>query len=147
MVQTQFFTREKSWIKSYKSNFILALGKAKVVSLFSSEVINFLEKWLKKQTSYIPRDDIDNFLPNMKLIFKDKNFYDFVIKVLEKVKSNWNILEYSFSLISELDEARKSFGKKEEEKLKKENLEKAELESKNEDKKKLEEMEKMFGNL
>lgn len=146
MVETQFFKRENSWLGDYKNNFKLALKKVKTVKLFSTDVLEFLEKWLEKQISYIPREDVDNFLLNMNLIFANKNFYDFTLKRLEKIKNNWNILEYSFNLISELEEAKKEFMRNEEERIRKENLNKAELESKNEDKKKLKEMENMFNN-
>lgn len=147
MAETKFFTREENWLESYKSNFKLALDKAKIVNLFSLEVINFFEKWLEKQTSYIPREDIDNFLPNMELIFENKKFYDFIVKKLETISNNWNILEYSFNLISALNDSKIEFQKSEDERIKKENLEKAELESKNEDKKKLEEMEELLAKI
>jgi len=89
MVETQFFKRENSWLGDYKNNFKLALKKVKTVKLFSTDVLEFLEKWLEKQISYIPREDVDNFLLNMNLIFANKNFYDFTLKRLEKIKNNW----------------------------------------------------------
>lgn len=144
MVQTQFFKRENYWLEEYKINFNLAIEKAKVINLFSLDVLVFLKKWLEKQISYIPREDVDNFLPCMELIFQNKNFYDFVLVNLEKVKNNWNILEYSFNLISALNDSKIDFEKSGNELIKKENLEKAELKSINEDKKKLEGIEQIL---
>lgn len=147
MAETQFFKRENSWLEDYKSNFKMALNKVKIVRLFSIDILEFLEKWIEIQTSYITREDVDNFLPNMNLIFENKNFYDFTLKRLENINSNWNILEYSFNLISELEEAKKDFEKNEEERIRKETLNIAELESKNEDKKKLKEIEEVMNDL
>lgn len=147
MAETQFFKRENFWLQEYKNNFKLALIKAKTVKLFSYDVLEFLEKWLEKQTSYIPREDVDNFLPNMNLIFMNKKFYDFSFKRLEVIKNNWSILEYSFNLISELNEVKKDFEKVEERKNNEEKLKNDELKSKKEDDNKLIEMEEILKNI
>jgi len=144
MAQTQFFKREDSNLDEYKSNFKKALQMSETVKLFSSEVINFLKKWINPQKNYIPRDDIDNFLNHLNLIFKNKNFYDFIISELKQVKNNWKIQEYSFNLISKLDDSAKSFQKSERKRIHSENLEKANSKSKKEDEK---EMENILKNL
>jgi len=109
MTQTKFFDRETDNLEEYKSNFKKALTRIKVVKLFSDDVIDFLQNWVDSQTSYIPRKDVENLWKHMELIYKDKDFYDYVLKWLDNIKNNWNILEYSFNLISEFDELVKKY--------------------------------------
>jgi len=88
MTQTQFFTRKSDNLEEYKSNFKKALQMVKTVKLFSDEVISFFEKWINAQKNYIPREDIDNFLSHLNLIFKNKDFYNFIVSELKQVKNN-----------------------------------------------------------
>jgi len=88
MTKTQFFTRENTNLEEYKSNFKKALQMVKTVKLFSDDVISFFEKWINAQKNYIPREDIDNFLSHLNLIFKNKDFYDFIVSELKQVKNN-----------------------------------------------------------
>ena len=124
MAQTQFFSKSVNNLKDYKTNFLRALQKIKVVKLFPEEVIDFLNNWIKLQKSYIKREDVENLWKNMNLIYKDKDFYDYVIDWLKNIKSNWNILEYSFNLISELDELAKKYKNYKKKKNFKQDLEK-----------------------
>ncbi len=144
MAETQFFTRKDNNLKEYKSNFKKALQKVKTVKIFELEVISFFEKWINSQKSYIPREDVDNFLENMNFLFKNKDFYDFILLELKKIRNNWNILEYSFNLISILNDSKKDFEKYltkvQVEKKLKNNLEK----SKKEDEEKLKSLENLF---
>jgi hypothetical protein len=144
MPQTQFFTRQDFGIDIYKSDFKKALDKVKIVNLFSAEVIDFLSTWIDAQTSYIPRTDIDNFLANMDLIYADKDFYDFVVNRQQSITSNGKINEYSFNLISNLDDSKVLYEKSQSEKNKKEELKNDEQIMKNEDRKRLDEIEKML---
>jgi len=144
MSQTQFFTKSSDNLEEYKSNFKKALQKIKIVKLFSDEVINFLQNWIDSQTSYIPREDVETLWKYMGMVYKDKNFYDYLKENLENVKNNWNILEYSFNLISEIDELAKKFS----EYKKKEEFEKKLKKKKKEAKQKDEaELENIFDNL
>lgn len=144
MVETQFFTRKNSWLDDYKNNFKKALEKARIINFFSVEVLDFLMHWLEKQNSYIPRNDVDNFLPNMQLIFKDKNFYDFALKKLKNIKNNWNILEYSFNLISALDDSKIEFENSEKERIKKENLKNSESKARQKDHQDIKQIEELL---
>lgn len=144
MTQTQFFTRKSDNLEEYKSNFKKALQMVKTVKLFSDEVISFFEKWINAQKNYIPREDIHNFLNHLNLIFKNKDFYNFIISELKQVKNNWKIQEYSFNLISKLDDSSKLFEQSEKKRINSEKLEKAKLNSKKEDE---EEMEKILWKL
>ena len=144
MTQTQFFTRKSDNLEEYKSNFKKALQMVKTVKLFSDEVISFFEKWINAQKNYIPREDIDNFLSHLNLIFKNKDFYNFIVSELKQVKNNWKIQEYSFNLISKLDDSSKLFEQSEKKRINSEKLEKAKLNSKKEDE---EEMEKILWKL
>ena len=144
MAQTKFFTRSSDNLEEYKSNFKKALQMSKTVKLFNDEVISFFANWIETQKDYIPREDIDNFLTHLNYIFKDKNFYNFIYSELKQVKDNWKIQEYSFNLISKLDDSAKTFEKSEKKRELKEILEKNKLESKREDE---EEMEKILGDL
>lgn len=109
MVQTQFFKREEKNLELYKSNFTSALEKVRVVKLFSDEVVDFLDGWIDVQKNYIPREDVDNFLPCMEKIFENKDFYDFVVIELGRVQNTGELIEYSFNLISWLHDASKAF--------------------------------------
>ena len=111
MVKTQFFDRKYDDLEAYKSNFKKALVKIKTVNLFSDEVINFLNNWIDKQKSYIQREDVDNLLSNINLVFKDKEFYEYCLEDFSKVQNNWNVLEYSFNLISTFDDLVKDYKK------------------------------------
>ena len=111
MVKTQFFERDFSNLEEYKNNFKEALQMIKTVRLFNDEVVDFLNNWINNQKSYIPREDVDNLKKNMKFIFKDKKFYDYCLEKLNLVKNSWNILEYSFNLISKLDDLSKDYNK------------------------------------
>jgi len=144
MTKTQFFTRENTNLEEYKSNFKKALQMVKTVKLFSDDVISFFEKWINAQKNYIPREDIDNFLSHLNLIFKNKDFYDFIVSELKQVKNNWKIQEYSFNLISKLDDSSKLFKKSEKKRINLEKLEKAKLNSRKEDE---EEMDKILWEL
>ena len=144
MTKTQFFTRENTNLEEYKSNFKKALQMVKTVKLFSDDVISFFEKWINAQKNYIPREDIDNFLRHLNLIFKNKDFYDFIVSELKQVKNNWKIQEYSFNLISKLDDSSKLFKESEKKRINLEKLEKAKLRSRKEDE---EEMDKILWNL
>lgn len=144
MTKTQFFTRESNNIEKYKSNFKKALQMCETVKLFSSEVIDFLNKWINAQKNYIPREDVDNFLIHLNLIFKNKEFYNFIVSELKTIKNNWKIQEYSFNLISKLDDSSKLFEKSEKNRILSEELEKSKLNSKKEDEN---EMEKILENL
>ena len=144
MTKTQFFTRENTNLEEYKSNFKKALQMVKTVKLFSDDVISFFEKWINAQKNYIPREDIDNFLSHLNLIFKNKDFYDFIVSELKQVKNNWKIQEYSFNLISKLDDSSKLFKESEKKRINLEKLEKAKLRSRKEDE---EEMDKILWEL
>jgi len=144
MAQTKFFTRSSNNLEEYKSNFKKALQMSKTVKLFNYEVISFFENWIEAQKNYIPREDIDNFLTHLNHIFKDKIFYNFMISDLKQVKNNWKIQEYSFNLISKLDDSAKNFKKSEKKRELQKTLEKNKLESKREDD---EEMERILGDL
>jgi len=144
MAQTQFFTKSDENLENYKSNFKKALQKIKIAKLFDSEVIKFLEKWIDSQKSYIPREDVDNLGKNIDLVYKDKDFYEYVWDLLKNIKNNGNILEYSFSLISEFDELAKKYNEYKKKKEFEENLEKQRLESKRKDR---EEIDKLFADL
>jgi len=144
MAQTQFFTKSDENLENYKSNFKKALQKIKIAKLFDGEVIDFLEKWIDSQKSYISRDDVDNLGKNIDLVYKDKDFYEYVWGLLKNIKNNGNILEYSFSLISEFDELAKKYNEYKKKKEFEENLEKQKLESKQKDR---EEIDKLFADL
>ena len=144
MTKTQFFTRESDNIEEYKSNFKKALQMCETVKLFSSEVIGFLDKWINAQKNYIPREDVDNFLIHLNFIFKNKEFYNFIVSELKTIKNNWKIQEYSFNLISKLDDSSKLFKKSEKNRILSEELEKSKLNSKKKDD---EEMEKILQKL
>jgi hypothetical protein len=88
MAQTKFFTRSSNNLEQYKLNFKKALQMSKTVKLFNNDVISFFDKWIDAQQNYIPREDIDNFLNHLNHIFKDKNFYNFIISELKQVKNN-----------------------------------------------------------
>ena len=111
MVKTQFFERDFSNLEKYKNNLKEALQMIRTVRLFNNEVIDFLNNWINNQKSYIPREDVDNLNKNMKFIFKDKKFYDYCLEKLNLVKNSWNILEYSFNLISKSDDLSKDYNK------------------------------------
>ena len=144
MAQTKFFTRSSLNFLEYKSNFKKALQMSKTVKLFDNKVISFLETWIDAQVNYIPREDIDNFLTHLNHIFKDKHFYNYIVWRLDLIKNNWKIQEYSFNLISKLDDAAKVFKKWEKRKKLQETLEKNKVESKKEDE---EEMKNILENL
>ncbi|MDQ7009610.1 MAG: hypothetical protein Q9M94_04950 [Candidatus Gracilibacteria bacterium] len=133
MAKTQFFIRKSENLEEYKSTFKKALQMSKTVKLFSSEVVIFLDKWINVQKNYIPREDIDNFLTHLNLIFKNKDFYNFIVSEFKTVKNNGKIQEYSFNLISKLDDSSKDFNKSEKKRIISEKLEKAKLNSKKED--------------
>lgn len=137
MTKTQFFTREDSNLENYKNNFKKALQMIKTVKLFEVEVIDFLWKWIENQKSYIPREDVDNLLWNMDLIFKDEDFYKYCLEKLNLVKNNWKIIEYSFNLISALDELSKKYWEIKKKKIFEENLKKDRELSKKEDEKEM----------
>lgn len=141
MVQTKFFTRRYDNLKEYKNNFKMALAKVKVIKLFNLEVIDFLNKWIGSQKNYIPREDVDNFLENMNFIYKNKDFYDFVVKNCKSIKNKGKIQEYSFNLISCLDDSKKDFEKYLKQEEKKKTLENDLAKSKQEDKDKIEDLE------
>ena len=140
MAQTQFFKRQDTDLENYKSNFKKALQMVKTVKLFPDDVIYFLEKWINNQINYIPREDIDNFLSHLKLIYENKKFYNFVISELKNVNNNWKIQEYSFNLISKLDDSSSLFQKNEKKRINSENIKKAKLKSLEEDKKEMEDI-------
>ena len=144
MTKTQFFKREYSNLEEYKNNFKKALQMIKTVKLFDDEVISFLNKWIDSQKSYIPREDVDNLLDNMKIIFKDKSFYDYSLSNLSLLKNKENILEYSFNLISKLDDLSKDYKKIKEKLIFEENLKKSKNLSQKEDE---EEMKKLLWDL
>jgi len=144
MVQTKFFTRSSDNLSEYKLNFKKALRMSRTVELFNNEVTYFFSNWIEAQKSYIPREDIDNFLIHLDHIFKNKFFYNFVISELNQVKDNWKIQEYAFNLISKLDDSAKSFEESEKKRKLQETLKKNKLISKREDKK---EMERILENL
>ena len=143
-VQTKFFKKSSDNLGEYKNNFKKALQKIKIVKLFDNNVIEFLEKWIDSQKSYIPREDVDNLWKNMEMIYKDKDFYDYVVKGLNQVKNNWNILEYSFNLISKFDELAKKYSEYKKKKDFEEKLEKEKIEAR---KKEEEEMKKLLEDL
>ena len=130
MAQTKFFTRKSDSLEEYKNNFKKAISKIEIARLFDKQVINFLKNWIESQKSYIPREDVDNLWKNINLVFKSKDFYEYLLPRLKNIKNNSNILEYSFNLISELDESAKKFEDYKKKKDFKENLEKQKLESK-----------------
>ncbi len=144
MVKTQFFTKSGKNLENYKNNFKKALQKIKIARLFDNEVIEFLEKWIDNQKSYIPREDVDNLEKNIDLVYKSKDFYEYVVNWLKNIQNNWNILEYSFNLISQFDELAKKYSEYEKKKEFEENLEKQKFESKKKDKA---EIEKLFEDL
>lgn len=144
MAQTQFFQRSDKNIDSYKKEFTKTLQKVRTVKLFSDEVISFFDKWIDVQVKYIPRDDIDNFWTHLDKIFKEKDFYDFMLEELKTVKNNWKIQEYSFNLISKLDDSAKDFIDFQKKKKAWEELEKNKNASKKEDE---EEMQKILEGL
>lgn len=144
MVKTQFFERDFSNLEEYKNNFKEALQMIKTVKLFNDEVINFLSNWINNQKSYIPREDVDNLKKNMKFIFRDKKFYDYCLEKLNLVKNSWNILEYSFNLISKLDDLSKNYNKIKNKIIFEEKLKESKKKSKKEDE---EEMEKLLKKL
>ena len=137
MTKTQFFTREYSNLEDYKNNFKKALQMIKTVKLFEVEVIEFLNEWIENQKSYIPREDVDNLLWNMQLIFKDEDFYKYCLEKLNLVKNNWKVIEYSFNLISTLDELSKKYWEIKKKKIFEENLKKDRELSKKEDEKEM----------
>ncbi len=147
MAQTQFFKRKSDNLEEYKSNFKKALEKVKIVKIFDLEVTIFFEKWIDSQKSYIPREDIDNFLPNMIFLFKKKEFYEFILQEFKQVKNKWNIMEYSFNLISKLDDSKKDFEKYLIKKQKEENLRNNLAKSKKEDEEKLKNLENLFDDI
>ena len=144
MTQTQFFTREDTNIEQYKNDFIKALLKVKTVKLFPDEVIIFLETWISAQKSYIPRSDIDNFWMHLNRIFTDELFYNFIVEKLKTVQNNWKIQEYSFNLISCLDDSSSQFEASEKKRKISQNLEINKEQSKQEDEK---EMQKILSAL
>ena len=144
MVKTQFFERDFSNLEEYKNNFKEALQMIKTVKLFNDEVINFLSNWINNQKSYIPREDVDNLKKNMKFIFRDKKIYDYCLEKLNLVKNSWNILEYSFNLISKLDDLSKNYNKIKNKIIFEEKLKESKKKSKKEDE---EEMEKLLKKL
>jgi len=146
MAQTKFFTRKSDNLEDYKNNFLRALQKVKIVKLFESEVIEFLENWIKSQKSYIPREDVDNFLENMNFLFKHEDFYKLFLAEKKKLDKK-NILEYSFNLISKLDDLKKDFEKKLLEKEKQEKLKKDLEKQKKEDEEKLKNLENLFNEI
>ena len=107
MAQTQFFTKSDENLENYKSNFKKALQKIKIAKLFDGEVIDFLEKWIDSQKSYISRDDVDNLGKNIDLVYKDKDFYEYITnwkypmdlynKICVKDEKTWNIKKYNLS--------------------------------------------------
>ena len=128
MTKIKFFNKSDKNLESYRKNFKKALNRISIVKLFDKQIIIYLENWLDNQKSYIIREDVNNLWKNMDLIYIDKDFYDYVSNWLKFVKNNWNILEYSFNLISELDELAKKYSKYKKKndfgkKLKKEKLE------------------------
>ncbi len=133
MAQTQFFTRKSDNLEEYKSSFNKALQKIKTVKLFSEEVTNFLETWIDAQKNYIPRKDVDNLWKHLNILYKNKDFYDYLVWELQEVKNNWKIQEYSFNLISCLNESAKKFKAFEKKRKIKENLEKSKEKSKLDD--------------
>ncbi len=137
MSQTQFFTKSSDNLQDYKTNFKKALTRIKTVKLFSDEVINFLESWIDSQTSYIPRSDVENLWKHLELVYKDKEFYDYLENNLKQVKKSSNILEYSFNLISEVDELAKKYSEYKKKKQFEGNLEKQKLQDKKESEKEL----------
>ena len=144
MVKTQFFERDFSNLEEYKNNFKEALQMIKTVRLFNDEVVDFLNNWISNQKSYIPREDVDNLKKNMKFIFKDKKFYDYCLEKLNLVKNSWNILEYSFNLISKLDDLSKDYNKIKDKIIFEEKLKESQKKSKKEDE---EEMKKLLEKL
>ncbi len=144
MAQTKFFTRKSDSLEEYKTNFQKAISKIEIARLFDKQVIDFLKNWIENQKSYIPREDVDNLEKNINLVFKSKDFYEYLLPRLKNIKNNSNILEYSFNLISEFDESAKKFEDYKKKKDFRQNLEKQKQESK---KKELEEAQKILDSL
>ena len=144
MAKTQFFTKSDKNLENYKNNFKKALQKIKIAKLFNSKVIEFLDKWIDSQKSYISREDVDNLEKNIDLVYKDKDFYEYILDWLKRIKNNGNILEYSFNLIFQFYELAKKYSEYKKKKEFDKNLEKQKLESKRKDK---EEIEKLFDDL
>jgi len=144
MAQTKFFTRKSDSLEEYKNNFKKAISMLEIARLFDKQVIDFLKNWIENQKSYIPREDVDNLGKNISLVFKSKEFYEYLLPRLKNIKNNSNILEYSFNLISELDESAKKFEEYKKKNDFKQNLEKQKQESK---KKELEEAQKILDSL
>jgi len=144
MVQTQFFARSDENLEDYKNNFKKAMQKIKIAKLFDREVIKFLEKWIDNQKSYIPREDVDNLGKNIDLVFKNKDFYEYIRDWLKNIQNKGNILEYSFNLISQFDELTKSYNKYIKKKEFENNLQKEKLNTKKKDE---EEIKKLFEEL
>jgi len=144
MAQTKFFTRKSDSLEEYKENFKKAISKIEIARLFDKQVIDFLKNWIENQKSYIPREDVDNLWKNISLIYKSKEFYEYLLPRLKNIKNNSNILEYSFNLISELNESAKKFEEYKKKKDFRQNLEKQKQENK---KKELEEAQKILDSL
>ncbi len=133
MVQTQFFKRSDLNINTYKDTFKSALKRCETVQLFPKEVITFLYGWIETQTSYIPREDIDNFWVHLDHIYSNKNFYTFIQQQLTQVQKGEKIIEYSFNLISQLHESAQKFESSEKKRTFNEQLEMDKKQSKKED--------------
>ena len=140
MAQTQFFKRENSHLDTYKRDFKITLEKVKLIKLFPEEVVEFFEKWIKSIESYIPRDDVDNFWWHIEKIFKEEECYKYILEELKTIRNNWKIQEYSFNLLSQLDESMKKYSKYKAEKVREESLNKSKENSRKEDEEKMDDI-------
>ncbi len=140
MAQTQFFKRENSQLDQYKKDFRITLEKVKIIKLFPEDVIVFFEKWIDAIESYIARDDVDNFWLHLYKIIKEEECYEYIKDELEKVTDNWKIQEYSFNMLTQLDESIKMFSSYQVQKIVERNLEQQKNESKKQDEEKMREL-------
>lgn len=103
------------------------------------------------QTSYIQREDVDNFCDNVKKILSDQDLRAMIDYEIRNIKKDWNLLKYGFDIISKIeDKVRKREQDKRimmQAKAQKDAIEKAKSQDEIQRNQDIEELEKQLNNL
>ena len=145
MAKVQLFWKTNSNLEEYKLNFKKALSLLE--KYFPSNVLEFLNTYIEKQTSYVEREDVENLYKNALLLEENEEFRKYFLWEKWKMKKNWNILEYSFNLISLLNDKVQEFEKSEKLRKKQEKLKKEQEIAKQKNQAELDKLESLLDNL
>ncbi len=105
MAQVQLFKKESDGIESRKSQFLSWLELSQSIFLLSEDVYTFLQDWINQQTSFTPRQDVDNFSSNIQQIIEDEDLKQEIVEKTSKKDFSWmSILQKSFEYISVIDD-------------------------------------------